>query len=391
MDLKTRLSKLLFILTPEEKLRFDAYLPGKVYTTERTMSVVVAATQVCMILLFFAGGRLSHPNPRTLAYFALYLFLLTTTICSFFLYSTTYRRQRYQTLLWLRRGYALCLGFWVLGITCLEIVAGNGLSVYCYLLPTTAAVLMLTPVESLVTFGATWAGLFFLLLTISANQRDVFSELVNSAFVTILTLFISFRYYSSMAKEFLDRETIAQQYEAIKQSNTLLEKLAYLDQLTGLYNRHFLHETVYPQAACHIGSEDHTMCLMMDIDYFKQYNDLYGHLQGDICLKRLAEVIRLHCGEGQVAAIRYGGEEFLLLKTGPAPFDHQAFAQTLQEKMKEAELPRSDVPQQRVTVSIGLWYGVLSESLDLNAAIQRADDALYQAKSLGRDRVELSA
>ena len=386
MQLKAWLTKYLSPLPPGQRVRFAAYLPGKIYTTERNMSLVVAASQLLMILLFLTGGHLSFRSPRTMTYFFLYVFLLTVTLLALVLYRYTVRRKKYRGFLWLRRVYTVLLCVWVLGITFLELVAGNGLSVYYYLLPTTAAVLLLSPLESAAIFGACWLGLLVLLARLLSPAHSLFGQMVNSTFVTLLAIFISIRYYSSTVKEFLDRETIAQQYEEIKSSNALLEKLAYVDQLTGLYNRHFLHETLYPKAEQWRASGQATLCLMLDIDYFKQYNDLYGHLQGDACLQRIASVIGQCCGEG-AAAIRYGGEEFLLIKTARAPFDARAFSQALLDKIKEADIPRSDVPQQRVTVSIGLWYGILGQQAELPAAIQAADDALYRAKAQGRDRM----
>ena len=387
MRLKEYFSKLFFILSPDEKERFKRYLPTKVYHTEKNISILVAASQLCMILLFLFNQNLSFQNPRTLTYFCLYVFLLTVTGVAYCLYKYTVKNKKYVMFTWLRRCYAFLLCCWVLGITFLEQMKGNGLAVYCYLLPTTAALLLLSPLESTIIFGSTWGGLFYMLIANSAQKQHIFGDMVNGAFVTVLSLFISFRYYQSMAKEFQDRETIANQYAEIKKNNTLLENLAHVDQLTGLYNRHYLQETIYPKFETYKAQKFYGMCLMMDIDYFKQYNDTYGHLQGDDCLKNIANIICTFCEEEAASAIRYGGEEFLIIKLSNEPFDAPLLAEKLLQAIKMAKLPHHDVPLGFVTISAGLWVDNLSQVKDIEYAIQQADNALYDAKRQGRNRI----
>lgn len=385
MKLANLYSSLTVSLTSEQKKRFREYVPGKVYHTEKNISLLVAATQLCMILFFVFRG-LSFHSWRSVAYFCLYIFLFTATISAFFLYRYTVKNKKLKAFLWLRRIYAVLLCLWVVGISFLEQVKGGGFTVYCYLLPTTAAVLLFTPLESTVIFGSTWVSLTVMLLTMGNRTQNIFGDMVNSSFVTILSLFISYRYYRSTAVEFCDRELIARQYEEIKSANSLLEGLVHIDQLTGLYNRHYLHETVSPLFTQCREKHFSGMCLMMDIDNFKQYNDLYGHLQGDECLKKIAAATQALCREENASPIRYGGEEFLIVKLVGDDFDADAFAKKLLSRIADAHIERTDVTQKRVTASAGLWFGKLDSLDSLEQAIQCADDALYQAKNMGRDR-----
>lgn len=387
MFLSKFLKKVFLTLTPEQKIKFQQYLPTKVYQTEKNISILVAASQLCMILLFLSNKRVSFENPRTLGYFSLYVFLLTITGIAYLLYTYTVRHQKMRAFLWVRRIYAFLLCAWVIGITFLEQMNGNGLSVYYYLLPTTAALLLLTPTESTIIIGSTWCSLMYILYSNPQYQDHMFGYMVNSIFVTVLSLFISLRYYQSTAQEFLDRETIAAQYDEIKTANQLLARLAHVDQLTSLYNRHYLHEAIYPIFSDFQKENAFGVCLMMDIDYFKQYNDLFGHLQGDDCLKRIARVFEEFCEANNATAIRYGGEEFLLLRFSQQPFDAMVFAKNVHDTLQQANIPRDDVPLKRVTVSGGLWFGSLQEVPEIEIAIQQADDALYQAKSQGRNRI----
>ena len=378
---------MIFKLTPEQKIRFQEYLPKKVYHTERNIAIVVAFTQLSMIALFSSDLVRTFANPRSFTYFCLYIFLFLATIAAIILYRFTVRRKKFKAFLWLRRWYICMLCIWVLGITYLEQQSGKSLSVYCYLVPTTAAVLLLTPLENLIAFGGMWCGLAIMLLTMGVNEEQIFANLVNSIFVTVLALFISYRYYQSLATEFRDRETIEAQYDEIQKANALLQQLVHIDKLTGLYNRYYLMEEIYPEFDKYRPHHYMGMFMMMDIDFFKQYNDNFGHLQGDECLKAIANILQEVCELEGASAIRYGGEEFLIVKISKDAFDAKGIAQRLLDRLKQAGLQRNDVEEGIVTVSAGLWYNHIQVVQHIEQAIKYADDALYQAKTSGRNRI----
>ncbi|MEG0275760.1 MAG: GGDEF domain-containing protein [Coprobacillus sp.] len=382
--MKKNLLDRIVILNSKQKEGFYNYIPNKVYKTERNIAIIVALTQLFMMSIFIINKRVSFEMTRSMQYFCLYLFLFVFTMIAIIAYTYTHKHKNDTVFLWVRRIYAVVLCLWVLGITFLEQMNGNGISVYYYLIPTMAAVLLLTPIESVVFFGLTWVALIILLMN-NTTTRSVFGDIINGTFVTILTLYISYRYYHSMAIEFCDRETIASQYKEIEVSNTLLKKMVHIDQLTNFYNRHYLFEKIYPLFdECKKKKYD-CMFLMIDIDYFKQYNDYYGHIQGDECLKRLALEIRHVCHEFDADPIRYGGEEFLVVKMSDEVIDTHYFANKLLKTIQDMDIHRDDVEFDRVTVSIGTWSGKISELKDIDEGIKEADNALYEAKSLGRN------
>ncbi|MEG0240226.1 GGDEF domain-containing protein [Anaerorhabdus sp.] len=374
----------IVILTKEQKEEFNSYFPSKVYFTEQSISLVVALTQVAMILLFLVNRKLDFSSVRNVTYFSLYIYLLIATVLMSFLYTSAYRKKEYNKLIWLRRIYCFLICMWLMGITALDQMKGNDLSVFSYLLPTMAAVLLLAPLESIVIFGSTWIILMVIVLSIGI-QGSLFGIAINSIFVTVLSIFISFRYYRSLVIEFLDRQIIENQYKEIKISNEKLEEIAHVDQLTGLNNRHYLHQTVYPMFKKYINKDSHSLCILMDIDFFKQYNDNYGHLQGDECIKSIAKLIKYFCETHDANAIRYGGEEFLIIKVADESLDASQIANELMESIRELRIPRDDLDIGYVTVSFGLWYDQLFSVDSLESAIQYVDEALYNAKSAGRN------
>lgn len=382
--IKDRIWKKIFILSKEEKQEFINYFPNKVYLTERNISVVVALTQVAMIILFLSNKHLDLSNFRTVAYLSLYIYLLIVTIGAVFLYSYAYRTKQYKLLNWLRRVCCFLICIWLMGITFLGQMKGNDLSVFSYLLPTMAAVLLLSPLESLIIFSSTWVMLVTMILVFGSHE-GLFGILINSIFVTVLSIYISFRYYRSIAIEFLDRKIIEKQYEEIKQTNQKLEEIAHVDQLTGLYNRHYLHQKVYPMFNEYICEDNYSMCLLLDIDFFKQYNDTYGHLQGDECIKSITRVIKDFCDKYDANAVRYGGEEFLIVKVGKEKFDANQIADELLQSIRDLQIPRNDSDLGYVTVSIGLWHNGLFCVSSLENAILYADNAVYYAKDNGKN------
>ena len=146
--------------------------------------------------------------------------------------SDVYKRQ-----IILRRVYTCILFIWCIGITMLEQFGGNTIGVYCYLIPTIAALLLMEPLESILFFSINWGVVVVLLVVSGVNQENLFGNIINGTFVTFLSVFISIRYNRSVEAEFRDREIISMQYKKIQKANDKLHEMAFTDQLTGLHNR----------------------------------------------------------------------------------------------------------------------------------------------------------
>lgn len=168
----------------------------------------------------------------------------------------------------------------------------------------------------------------------------------------------------------------------------LLNELAERDGLTGLYNRRVFDDFMRRLWRQSQREEVPLQIVFVDIDYFKIYNDLYGHQAGDDCLKRVAQCIANSAKRPFDFAARYGGEEFVLVLYGP-PKEH---AHTVPEQtrldVKDLEISHegSDIDDV-VTVSVGAALATPGTGRSLAGAIQIADEALYEANRSGRDRI----
>ena len=159
------------------------------------------------------------------------------------------------------------------------------------------------------------------------------------------------------------------------------------DALTGIYNRRFMEETLPGYIASLADSNGGLSVLMIDIDFFKKYNDTYGHGMGDDCLKAVANAIAGGIrGDGSFAA-RYGGEEFIVVLSDTDAEGAQLAAERLLERVQKLRIPhaKSDVAS-FVTVSIGIAAGIVDNRSDANDFIKLADEALYISKQRGRNR-----
>jgi len=186
-------------------------------------------------------------------------------------------------------------------------------------------------------------------------------------------------------------ETVADSIALALANLRLREKLhiqSVRDALTGLYNRRYLDETL-PREINRARRGKHPLgLLMLDIDHFKKFNDTYGHSAGDFVLKTISQIILSFIRESDVAC-RYGGEEFAIILPDTSIETAQKRAEALCEKISQNELIFNNEFLDAITISIGVAVYPQHGEQE-HALIKSADEALYQAKQNGRNRVVVS-
>jgi diguanylate cyclase (GGDEF)-like protein len=169
-----------------------------------------------------------------------------------------------------------------------------------------------------------------------------------------------------------------------------LERLTKIDSLTGLYNRRYFDEYLHQEWRRALRERTPLSIMMIDIDHFKYFNDHYGHLIGDDCLKTIAHTLLKSAQRSTDIVARYGGEEFIMILPNtaePLPIAEKCRATVEQLAIAHRHSP----PPQIVTISIGVCSMVPRSDMDPTELIHKADMALYKAKQLGRNRVEIQA
>ncbi len=166
------------------------------------------------------------------------------------------------------------------------------------------------------------------------------------------------------------------------------EQLAITDPLTGLYNRRFLEDRL--QAEFSRSERQHqSFCIILaDLDSFKAYNDICGHLAGDNALRKVADLMRRSAREMDIVT-RYGGEEFCLILPGTGKKESVFVGERIRRAIETESFPgETHLPLGRLTTSIGI-SAFPADGVTANELIHAADLALYRAKDMGRNRLIL--
>lgn len=187
------------------------------------------------------------------------------------------------------------------------------------------------------------------------------------------------------SRDVSSRKNLEQQ---LLRSNELLQKISSIDALTGVANRRIFDESYAMEWRKAIRFSTPLTVILVDIDYFKTFNDTYGHQEGDLCLKQVADALRRAANRPGDLIARYGGEEFVIVLPSTDATGASIVAERLRAEVENLSIPhiRSDVSHV-VTASLGTATIVPNLELTRHDLLLQADKALYQAKKDGRNRV----
>jgi diguanylate cyclase (GGDEF)-like protein len=187
--------------------------------------------------------------------------------------------------------------------------------------------------------------------------------------------------FQAVSRDITDRKRIM---EALQDSENRYRELSIIDDLTQLYNSRHFHQ----QLKMEIDRVDRygqpLTLLLLDLDDFKQFNDAYGHIEGDRVLSRLGQVVK-RCLRQTDSAYRYGGEEFTIMLPMTTSKDGAVTAERIRAELKEEIFSPVSGKDVHMTVSIGLEQYKSQE--DMKAFVHRVDQLMYQAKKNGKNRV----
>ncbi|CAG1011424.1 Response regulator PleD [Anaerolineales bacterium] len=238
-----------------------------------------------------------------------------------------------------------------------------------------------------VTAGRDWQGEF-------VNRKksgEIYYELASIS--PILNAHGVITHYVAVKENITDRkesqiqlrsmnEQLAEQIKENLKLQEILREQAIRDPLTSLYNRRYLYETMGRELARARREKYPVSFMMMDIDYFKQFNDTYGHDVGDMILVALAELLRTHTRQGDIAC-RYGGEEFLVIMPQVGEADARRRAEEIRHSFHKTEVDYGGI-RLSTAISIGVAF-YPKDGGDSDAVIKAADAAMYMAKQAGRN------
>jgi diguanylate cyclase (GGDEF)-like protein len=224
-------------------------------------------------------------------------------------------------------------------------------------------------------------------------ERSKFLQLYNSTLlqvgivlllIILAVLFISYQVFASIQKDHTELENVTKK---LRGANKKLETVSYTDSLTTLHNRRYFNLVYDREIKRAKRTHSDITFMMLDIDYFKQYNDTYGHIEGDHALKSVAKVLKDTLQRAGDYIFRLGGEEFGVLLTQTDAQNSAMLAQALCNAVKDRNIKHeSSKASEFLTISIGVVSCTADDALDEDILISHADKMLYKAKERGRNR-----
>ncbi len=174
----------------------------------------------------------------------------------------------------------------------------------------------------------------------------------------------------------------------LKQTRDLLQQQACMDSLTGIANRRSFENFALKSWRNMQREEKYLSVIMIDIDYFKPFNDFYGHQGGDDCLRKVAGIMQDIVARPSDLLARYGGEEFVCILPSTDREGADFLAESLRAAVENAALPHEQSTVSGVvTISVGVASTIPNDTQELEDFINAADEALYRAKKSGRNQV----
>lgn len=227
---------------------------------------------------------------------------------------------------------------------------------------------------------------------ILGQTGEGFPELAALLMIYIVLMYVSaLRYHNQLAHSLeirFDNERLAGE---LAETNSQLVHLADMDDLTGLYNRRSMDRHLSREWSRGYRAHKPLSLLLLDVDYFKQYNDSYGHHAGDDCLVQVAKVLLEHAKRSSDMAARFGGEEFAVILPETGREDAVRIAEAIRSDLESLQIPHaSSGIASVVTISAGVATIIPEQPEYAELLHLAADKALYLAKNQGRNRVVMA-
>lgn len=178
----------------------------------------------------------------------------------------------------------------------------------------------------------------------------------------------------------------------LERKNIELNKMAFVDGLTGISNRRYFEDSLNNEWVKAVKESTPLAVILIDIDFFKLYNDTYGHQQGDVCLKKVAQKLNESAGVSKNIVARYGGEEFVAILPDVDERGAGFIANKMISGISLLNIPHeSSSVSDIITVSLGVGCGLPNENMKPADLLKIADRELYKAKESGRNRILISS
>ena len=399
MVLKNRLSgflvklmqsiKKLFIISVSERFNREFTIAVHRYNISRVKATAVTfiVLEIIMIVMSLFKNKYQFPD---ICYSGMYVFLLFSMITYLLLFIKLGRNIPANSTIIQIGGisFAALILYWCAGISLLDQLSYGQIIVYITALLAIAVIPLFSPLV-LLSIYVPCQVLFVAFLPHFQQSGDVlFGNYVNSTTFMIISWVISRMRYLNFVEDFEYTKIIQEKNNELEkvnreleEANRILEKLSQTDSITGIYNRFVFDRTMLTEwDRCRRHSIPLSL-MMIDIDFFKSFNDNYGHQAGDDCIRDVARLLRASAQRSSDIVARYGGDEFAIILPHMEKEEACQFAERIRRKVLELAIPHEySSVSPYLTISVGVHTVVPSDQLSIEEFIKTADNALYEAK-----------
>lgn len=241
-------------------------------------------------------------------------------------------------------------------------------------------------------YGISWVIVMVTLFQAQSNWAFGVPDMINTTFMTVLAILLSRARYAAGVKDFLQLRLIERQRCEVEKANALLaesnrhlRRLSFLDSMTGLPNRRYFDKYLGREWARAVREKTPLALVMLDIDHFKEFNDMYGHQAGDKCLTDIANCARAELKRPTDLFARYGGDEFMAVLPNTDSEGAALVARAIGRAVSALAISHAGSPHHLISVSVGIASRFPTSGDKLEVLVAEADAALYQAKLTGRN------
>lgn len=230
---------------------------------------------------------------------------------------------------------------------------------------------------SVILIALSW---FYMLPSIALTNT------INMTFLALLSIIMSRMVYVMHFQNYFKEKLIEQQKNDLIKANNMLYAMSYIDPLTGIPNRRYFDEILKREWNRAAREQNQLALIMIDVDFFKKYNDHFGHQAGDNCLRLIAKAISKTVNRPGDIVARYGGEEFAVILPNTNTSGARQIAENIFRAVKNLKIRHPSSPYNFLTVSLGFSSRKPQNEKKETTLLSAADIALYQAKKSGRNR-----
>lgn len=390
MPMRNNITKIVHGQVPKEQQKdFNRDLVHLMYRPTLMVALLIVAVLCSLLMVSIITPDYFGAHQRLVHYRIMYGVLLGITLGCIGLALATQKKMERMPGIFVNLAYfyGAVICFWAGVLNAFERLYSDDISVLIYIYVFVAVLVVMKPWRAFLLYTANFFWYWVWLYYFKLHLFFTVNKIINAAIVAALSITIAWTLYEYRARNFIARQIILSQKQEIQGMNSELNKLVLVDELTKLYNRRFYDESLPVMVEDARGRGKPIVVMMLDIDYFKQYNDAYGHQAGDACLQAVARLVREVVRASEYAFVRYGGEEFLLVLVGVGKSSAIHVAGRICGHIADQAMPNINSPLQHVTVSIGMRASTPDDSTSIVDLVADADKALYKAKNEGRNKV----